>query len=78
MSEWIGMMPPVLPDIAAAAGLILLGIAFCRNRGRYRKEEQRLQEAIRSLQGGTELQDGADAQKKTDKRDTGHSGKGDL
>ena len=102
MSNWIGTISPVLPDILAAAGLILLGIAFCRNRVRYREEEHRLQEAIRSLQGeaeltgsselrdgtetqdetvvtgGTDLQDGADVRSNAQKRETGHSGKGDI
>ena len=75
MSEMIGIMPSVLPDVLAAAGLILLGIVFCGKRARYRAEEERLREAIRSLREETsQKHDGQDPENAAER----HSGKGDL
>ena len=93
MSDMIGIMPSVLPDILAAAGLILLGIVFCGKRARYRAEEERLWEAIRSLREETEQKrDGKepgqmcpvrqdrdkDANAESENAAEEHSGKGDL
>lgn len=57
MNDIMTAVPSVLPDIAAAAALILLGVAFIRGRMQCRTDEQKLQEAIRSLQEAIETED---------------------
>lgn len=57
MNDIMTAAPSVLPDIAAAAALILLGAAFIRGRMQCRADEQKLQEAIRSLQEAIETED---------------------
>ena len=56
MNDIMTAAPSVLPDIAAAAGLILLGAAFIRGRMQCRTEEQKFQDAIRSLQEAIETE----------------------
>ena len=74
MSELIRTLPSALPDILAAAGLILLGTAFCRKRARYRREEYRLREAIRSLRDGTENEERTESAEAA----ADHTGKGEV
>ena len=49
MSDLTASVSSVLPNILAAAGLILLGVSFIHEKTRCRNEERRLREAIRSL-----------------------------
>ena len=64
MNDLYTAIPSVLPDVLAAAGLILLGILFIRSRIRYKNEERRLREAIYSLREA-ENSDGEDERKST-------------
>ena len=57
MNDLSASVPSMLPDILAAACLVLLGISFIRRRIRYRNEERRLRDAIRSLSGAESAAD---------------------